>query len=54
MNNENIKNAKSFDELLEIKYGKVGSEKRDEFEKKAQCFVISEILQEARKEVNMV
>ena len=53
MNKKNIKNAKNFDELLDIKYGKIGSEKRDEFEEKAQYFVISEMLKEAFKEVNM-
>ena len=53
MNKENIKNAKNFDELLHIKYGKIGSENRDKFEEKAQCFVISEMLKEARKEANM-
>jgi len=53
MNKENIKNAKNFDELLDIKYGKIGSENRDKFEEKAQYFVISEMLKEARKEANM-
>lgn len=53
MKREEIRNAKSFDELLDIKYGKIGSEKRDEFEQKAQYFVISEMLKEARKEANM-
>lgn len=53
MNKENIRNAKNFDELLAIKYGKIGSEKRDNFEEKAQYFVISEMLKEARKEANM-
>ena len=48
-----IRNAKNFDELLDIKYGKVGTEKRDEFEEKAQYFVISEMLKEARKEAKM-
>ena len=28
-----IKDAKTFDELLDIKYGKLGTEKRDEFER---------------------
>jgi len=46
-------NAKNFDELLDIKYGKIGSEKRDDFEEKAQYFVSSEVLKEARKEANM-
>jgi DNA-binding XRE family transcriptional regulator len=53
MNKENIRKAKNFDELLDIKYGKIGVEKRDEFEEKAQYFVISEMLKEARKEANM-
>lgn len=49
MNKDNIRNAKTFDELLDIKYGKIGSEKRDNFEEKANHFVVSEILKEARK-----
>ncbi len=53
MNKENIRNAKNFDELLDVKYGKIGAEKRDGFEEKAQYFVISEMLKEARKEANM-
>lgn len=53
MDKEHIKKAKNFDELLDIKYGKIGSEKRDNFEEKAQYFVISEMLREARKEANM-
>lgn len=53
MDTNKIRNAKNFDELLDIKYGKIGNEKRDEFEEKAQYFVISEILKVARKEANM-
>lgn len=53
MSKEDIKKAKNFDALLDIKYGKIGSEKRDNFEEKAQYFVISEMLKEARKEANM-
>ena len=48
-----IKNAKNFDELLDIKYGKIGTEKRDDFEERAQYFVISEMLKKARKEAKM-
>ena len=48
-----IRNAKNFDELLDIKYGKIGTHKRDEFEEKAQYFVISEMLKEARKDAKM-
>ena len=53
MDANKIRNAKNFDELLDIKYGKIGTEKRDEFEEKAQYFVISEMLKEARKEAGM-
>lgn len=50
MENEAIRNAKTFEELLDNKYGKIGTEIRDEYEAKANYFVISEILKEARKE----
>jgi DNA-binding XRE family transcriptional regulator len=53
METNKIRNSKNFDELLDIKYGKIGTEKRDEFEEKAQYFVISEMLREARKEAKM-
>ncbi|MFZ4414105.1 MAG: helix-turn-helix domain-containing protein [Bacteroidales bacterium] len=53
MDTNKIRTAKNFDELLNIKYGKIGDEKRDEFEEKAQYFVISEMLKEARKEAKM-
>lgn len=53
MNIEIIKKSKNFDELLDNKYGKVGNEKRDNFEEKAQYFVISEMLKEARKNAKM-
>jgi len=53
MNKEEIKNAKNFDELLDIKYGKTGTEERDNFEEKAQYFMISEMLREARKDAGM-
>ncbi len=53
MTQDNIRKAKNFDELLDIKYGKTGTENRDNFEEKAQYFVISEMLKEARKEANM-
>ncbi|MGI8657028.1 MAG: hypothetical protein ACR2LC_17630 [Pyrinomonadaceae bacterium] len=46
---EAIRNAKNFDEILDVQYGKIGTKKRDEFELKAQYFVISETLKEARR-----
>ena len=51
--NAAIREAKNFDEILDIQYGKIGEKKRDEFEEKAQYFVISETLKEARREANL-
>lgn len=48
-----LNNVKDFDELLNQKYGKVGEETRDQFDEKAQYFVISEMLKAARKEANL-
>jgi DNA-binding XRE family transcriptional regulator len=54
MNNDNkIRNAKNFEELLDIEYGVIGNEKRDDFERKAQYFIISETLKDARHEAKM-
>jgi DNA-binding XRE family transcriptional regulator len=50
---EAIRNAKNFNEILDIQYGKVGTDLRDDFEEKAQYFVISELLKDARHEANM-
>ena len=50
---EAIKRAKNFDEILDVQYGKIGTSKRDEFELKAQYFVISEVLKAARREANL-
>jgi len=48
-----IINAKDFDELLDIEYGKVGTPTRDAFEAKAQYFVISTLLKDARHEAKL-
>ena len=53
MKKEAMRNAKTFDELLDLKYGKVGSSVRDEYEAKANYFVISEMLKEARKDAHI-
>lgn len=53
MKKKSIKDAKTFDELLDIKYGSIGTTKRDTFEENAQYFVISTMLKEARKEAHM-
>jgi len=48
-----ILNSRTFSELLDAEYGKIGTKKRDEFELKAQYFVISEMLKEARREAKL-
>ncbi len=48
-----MESAQDFDELLNIKYGKTGSESRNAFEEKANYFIISEMLKEARKEAKL-
>ena len=48
-----IKDAKTFDELLNIKYGKLGTPKRDEFESRAKAFVVGEMIKDARKEAHL-
>ena len=48
-----IKDAKTFDELLDIKYGKLGTPNRDEFESKAKAFVVGEMIKDARKEAHL-
>lgn len=53
MKKEEIKKAKSFEELLNIKYGKIGTPVRDEHEAKANYAVICEMLKEARKEAHI-
>lgn len=48
-----IKNAKNFDELLDAKYGKIGTPVRDDYEVKANAFVVSKMLKETRKSANI-
>lgn len=47
------KNVKTFDELLELEHGKIGTESRNKYEEGAQMFIVSEMLKEARKEANL-
>ncbi len=46
-------NIKTFDELIEREHGKIGSESRNTFEEKAQMFIVSEMLKEARQEAKL-
>ena len=45
---EEIRNVTNFDELLDVKYGKIGTQQRDEFEEQAQYYVISEMLKRSK------
>ena len=48
-----IKDATNFDELLDIKYGNLGTEKRDEFEAEAKAFIVGEMIKEERKKAHL-
>jgi len=50
---DRILETQNVDELLDVQFGKIGTKRRDDFEEKAQYFVISEMLKEARKEANL-
>ena len=47
------KDIKTFDELIEKEHGSIGSDSRNEYEEKAQMFIVSEMLKIARKEAKM-
>ncbi len=44
---------KTLKEHLEKEYGKVGTPKREEFEKNSKAFAIGELIKEARKEAQL-
>ncbi len=44
---------KTFDELIELEHGKIGTESRNQFEEGAQMFIVSEMLKAARKEAKL-
>lgn len=54
METNKYKGITSFDELLDKKYGSIGTKKRNEFEESSQMFIISEMLKAARKEANLI
>lgn len=47
------KNTKSLDEFIEEQYGKIGTPKRDKFEKGYESFKIGFMIQQARLEKGM-
>lgn len=50
---DKYKDIKTFDELLDLEHGKIGTKSRNKYEEGAQMFIISEMLKEARKEANL-
>ena len=44
---------RDFDQLIEREHGKIGSDSRNKYEERAQMFIISEMLKEARKEAKL-
>ena len=50
---KDYKNIKTFDELIELEYGKIGTESRNKYEENAQMLIISEMLKAARKEARL-
>lgn len=53
IHNQQMRKQKTFEELLDLKYGELGSPKRSAFEEKALLFAVSEMLKEARKEAGL-
>ena len=48
-----MKDIVTYDQHLDQRYGKIGTERHAEFEIKAKAFAIGEILRDARKEAQM-
>ncbi len=46
-------NPKTINEHFDLKYGKVGSESRADFEQKAEAYFIAELVKEKRKEAKL-
>ncbi|MCH3994723.1 MAG: helix-turn-helix transcriptional regulator [Prevotella sp.] len=46
-------NSTTFDELLDVEYGKTETPERDQFEDEAQTFCLAECLKEERKKAGL-
>lgn len=53
LNRKKIKNVKTFDQLLDEKYGKKGNTYRDQFDADSHAFRLGVMLKEARIEANL-
>ena len=50
---KDLKDVTNFDELLDWKYGKLGTPERDEFEMKSKAFIVGEMIKEERKKAHL-
>ena len=50
---KNYNNINSFDKLIEVEHGKIGTESRNTYKENSQMFIISEMLKDARKEAKI-
>ena len=50
---KNYNNINSFDQLIEVEHGKIGTESRNTYDENSQMFIISEMLKDARKEAKI-
>jgi len=48
-----IKNPKTINELFDQKYGEKGSKNREEFEQKAEAYMVAELVKESRKKAHL-
>ncbi len=50
---KNYNKISSFDQLIEVEHGKIGTKSRNIYEENSQMFIISEMLKDARKEAKI-
>lgn len=50
---DNLEQIDSFDQLLDLRYGKVGTELRNEFDAKVEALIWAEKLKELRKQTSL-
>ena len=48
-----LMNCSSLDELLDVEFGKVGSETREEFDRETEAFCLAQTLKEERKRAGL-
>lgn len=53
MDMEKYAGIRTFDQLIELEHGKIGTGSRSRYEEGAQTFIISEMLKSARKDANL-